>query len=98
MLETTAMTITDSTTPFFTQAAKTAGLAILNEAQGTDSLGRPTYIYRFGTTSDATQQHTLTMELSEGFQIAAPQMPKRQSACAIRGRKHTSPWRACPSP
>ncbi len=68
------MTITDSTTPFFTQAAKTAGLAILNEAQGTDSLGRPTYIYRFGTTSDATQQHTLTMELSESFQIAAAQM------------------------
>ena len=68
------MTITDTTTPFFTQAAKTAGLTILNEEQGTDSQGRPTYIYRFGTSSDATAPHTLTMELSEGFQIAAPQM------------------------
>ncbi len=68
------MTITDSTTPFFTQAANTAGLIILNEEQGADSQGRPTYIYRFGTSSDATQQHTLTMELSESFQIAAPQM------------------------
>jgi hypothetical protein len=74
VLETTAMTITDTTTPFFTQAAKTAGLTILNEEQGTDSQGRPTYIYRFGTSSDATGPHTLTMELSEGFQIAAPQM------------------------
>ena len=68
------MTITDTTTPFFTQAARTAGLVILNEEQGTDSQGRPTYIYRFGTSSEATGQHTLTMELSEAFQIAAPQM------------------------
>jgi len=68
------MTITDSTTPFFTQAAKTAGLSIVAAEQGTDSQGRPTYLYRFATDSHATQQHTLLMELSESFEIAAPEM------------------------
>jgi hypothetical protein len=68
------MTITDTTTPFFTQAAKLAGLTILTAEQGADSQGRPTYIYRFATHADASPQHTLLMELSEGFQIAAPEM------------------------
>ena len=68
------MTMTDTTTPFFTQAAQAAGLSILNEEQGADSQGRSTYIYRFGISNNAVNQHTLTMELSEGFQIAAPQM------------------------
>ena len=68
------MTLTDTTTPFFTQAAATAGLRILSADQGTDSLGRPTYRYRFGTTSGAEGKPALLMELSEAFQIGAPEM------------------------
>lgn len=68
------MTITDTTTPFFTQAASQAGLTILAADQGTDSAGRPTYQYRFGRSRDAAPQHTLLLELSESFQIAAPEM------------------------
>ena len=43
------MTLIDTTTPFFTQAAATAGLVILSAEQGSDSQGRPTYCYRFGS-------------------------------------------------
>jgi len=68
------MTLTDTTTPFFTQAAKLAGLSILTADQGVDSQGRPTYLYRFATSAEASNQHTLLMELSESFEIAAPQM------------------------
>jgi hypothetical protein len=68
------MTITDTTTPFFTRAARIAGLTILEADQGIDSQGRPTYLYRFATSNDASPQHTLLMELSESFQIAAPEM------------------------
>jgi hypothetical protein len=69
------MPITDTTTPFFTQAAKTAGLSILSAEQGTDSQGRPTYRYHFGTTAgSASSEPGLLMELSEAFQIGAPEM------------------------
>ena len=68
------MTLIDTTTPFFTQAAATAGLVILSAEQGSDSQGRPTYCYRFGTSSQATGRSTLLMELSEAFQISAPEM------------------------
>ena len=68
------MPITDTTTPFFTQAAKTAGLSILSADQGADSAGRPTYRYHFGTTAGATGAPSLLMELSESFQIGEDKM------------------------
>jgi hypothetical protein len=68
------MPITDTTTPFFTQAAGQAGLTILDADQGADSQGRPTYRYRFAVTGERSPQHTLLMELSESFEIAAPEM------------------------
>ena len=68
------MTLIDTTTPFFTQAAATAGLKIISADQGADSAGRPTYRYRFGTSSEAAGKPTLLMELSEAFQIGAPEM------------------------
>jgi hypothetical protein len=73
-----SMPMTDTTTPFFTQAAKTAGLTILSAEQATDSQGRPTYRYHFGSaarTGTETQgSPELLMELSEAFQIGAAEM------------------------
>ncbi len=70
------MPMIDTTTPFFTQAAKTAGLTILSAEQGADSAGRPTYRYQFGPvgSGNVAGNKTLSMELSEAFAIGAPEM------------------------
>ena len=68
------MPITDTTTPFLTQAAAEAGMTVLEAGSGADPQGKPTYLYQFSFADAASEARTLPIELSESFQISAPEM------------------------
>src|ERR1700754_4569896 len=50
-------------------AAKSAGLTIVSSEQGTDFHGQPTAIFHLGLKPDASPEHTLRLELSQGFEF-----------------------------
>jgi hypothetical protein len=49
--------------------AKEAGLTIVSSDEGTDFNGRPTAIFRVGLAPDAPVEHTLSLELSDDFDL-----------------------------
>src|SRR4051794_2968353 len=61
------------------QAAQRAGLAVLTTTVGSDFHGKPTSIFRLGSSAEAPAERTITVELSDAF---APNTAEQQKGLA----------------
>jgi hypothetical protein len=61
-------------------AAAQAGLTVVSSEQGTDHQGGPTSIFRLGLAPDAPAEHTLCLELSQGFEFQRPELLPEMTA------------------
>jgi len=67
-------TLNTSLTAAIEAASRHAGLSVLSAEPGTDFHGKPTAIFRLGLSDTAAAEHTLQLQLSEGFDFDKPEL------------------------
>jgi hypothetical protein len=68
-------------------ASRQAGLVILSAESGTDFNNKPTARFRLALTPDATQDHTLELELSDAFDFNKPDLLPAMTAHLVEAAK-----------